>query len=225
MSEGVRGRPQWWWFALFAVNVLIQAIGGWTTTATIGAPIGFVLTLGLVFAPTLRKTPRLPSLPWGWTAAWWVFALLLALVVGLIAYSAITEGMHGEDVAGAAFVLALVLWPLLWVTARRRRAARWAALVAAGPLTPISAAAGDFIWKITGRTRIEGWAVLPNGLRTKVTISSCPDALQMELLTHRRVWAVGEPRLGDVALGLPGTRLYTKAYFEAKRRHLVRLTG
>jgi hypothetical protein len=224
MSEGVRGRPQWGWLGLFAVDFLIPVVVGWSPTATIGASVGFVVTLFLVFAPTLRRRPRLPRLPWGWGVAWWVLVLLLAAVVGLIGYGTVTEGMSWNDAAGSVFLLALVLWPLRWVTVRLRRAARRAVLVAAGPLTPVSAAVNDVPWTITGRARVEGWAVLPNGLRTRLRIARCPEGLSAELLTHRRVWVVGEPALGDVVLGLPGTGLYVEAYFEAKRRHLVRLS-
>jgi hypothetical protein len=223
MPEGVRGRPQWGWFIPYGLNIVIHLVGGWDTIATVGASLGLVLTLCLVFAPMLRWTPRLPDMSWGWTVAWWVLALLLALVLGAIGYSTVTEGTGWDDAAGAALVLALVLWPYIWVTVRRRRAARWAALVAAGPLTAVPAAAEDFTWTLTGRACIHGWAVLPNGLRTRITVPSCSDELREELFAHRRVWVAGEPGLGDVLLSLPGTRLFAEANFEAKRRHLVRL--
>jgi hypothetical protein len=50
-----RFRPRWWWFGLFAVTVLVHLPMGWDSTAAIGLPLGFAVTLALVFVPRLPR--------------------------------------------------------------------------------------------------------------------------------------------------------------------------
>jgi hypothetical protein len=42
-----QARPQWGWFVLFGVNVVIHPAGDWDTNDTIGAGLGLAITLGL----------------------------------------------------------------------------------------------------------------------------------------------------------------------------------
>ena len=46
-SPREQARPQWGWFVLFGVNVVIHLAGDWDTTDTIGAGLGLAITLGL----------------------------------------------------------------------------------------------------------------------------------------------------------------------------------
>jgi hypothetical protein len=50
-----RFRPRWWWFALFALNVAVHLHRGWDSSAAIGLPLGFAVTLALVFVPRLPR--------------------------------------------------------------------------------------------------------------------------------------------------------------------------
>jgi hypothetical protein len=229
-STRERPRPHWGWFVLFGVNVVIHLIGGWDTTETIGAGLGLAITLGLVFSPSLRRNrlfrlPRVVSgnperrrvfftwVAWGWGT---LFAFLLFVVF-------FVSPPHGKDVLYAAFLLVVALVPLLVVLVWRRREARWLRLLEAGPPTPIVAAVEEAgHWDCDDRRFVRGWAVLPGGLRTTFSIEDCPREVYALMRATRTTWVVGEPRLDEVALGLPDRQLFTQARFTAKRRDLVR---
>ncbi|MDT8911177.1 hypothetical protein [Amycolatopsis sp. PS_44_ISF1] len=53
--DGERYRPRWWWFALFGLTVLVHLPMGWDSSAAIGLPLGFAVTLVLVFVPDLPR--------------------------------------------------------------------------------------------------------------------------------------------------------------------------
>jgi hypothetical protein len=232
-SPREQARPQWGWFVLFGVNVMIHLIGGWDTTATIGAGLGLFITLGLVFSPSLRRnrlvrlTRVMSSNPerlrrrrvfltrvaWGWGTL--VASLLFVVFFG--------SPPHGTDLLYAGFALVVALVPLLVVLVRRRREARWLRLLEAGPPTRIAAAVEEAgYWDGDDRRFVRGWAVLPGGLRTTFSIEDCPRDVYAVMRTTRTTWVVGEPRLDEVALGLPDQQLFAAARFAANRRDLVR---
>jgi hypothetical protein len=232
-SPREQARPQWGWFVLLGVNVVIHLAGDWDTTDTIGAGLGLASTLGLVFSPALRRNRLfrvsralsydpahlrrrgvfLTWVAWGWGGLF-AFLLFVALVVSL---------PHGTDVPYAGFVLVVALVPLLVVLARRRREARWLRLLEAGPPTRIAAAVEEArYWDGDDRRFVRGWAMLPGGLRTTFSIEHCPRDIYAAIHTTRTAWVVGEPRLDKVALGLPNRQLFAAARFAAKRRYSAR---
>jgi hypothetical protein len=197
-----RGRPQWGWFALFGVNVGIHQFG-WQFTDTIGSSIGLAITLGLVFRTRLA----------------WALGVLAGAALFAVLFWAPPGGWHWRF-AGLLAAAGLVL--MLLARAWRRRGARWAHLLAAGPLTPIPAAVDETgYWEPGDREFVNGWAVLPGGVRTRFSIRRCPQELYRSIRDTRTVWVVGEPRLDEVALGLPEAPIFAEATFSAKRRHLA----
>jgi hypothetical protein len=228
-----RARPQWGWFAPFGLNVVIHLIGGWDTTATIGAGLGLAVTLGLVFFPALRRNRlfriiratscdpgRLRQRGVFLTWAAWGWGALLGFLLFVVFF---VSPPHDTDVLYAGFVLVVALVPLPVVLVRRRREARWLHLLEAGPPTRITAAVEAFgYWDGDDRRSVRGWTVLPGGLRTRFRIEECPRDLYAAIHVGRAAWVVGEPRLGEVALGLPDRRLFAVARFATKRRYWVR---
>ncbi|WP_410595239.1 hypothetical protein [Amycolatopsis sp. lyj-23] len=105
-------RPRWYFFAWFAVVAVAHlAIEGWTDTTAIGLPVGFVVTLVLVF---VRPLP------------WWAtgeartgsprrrlkvaaFAVLWLLVAAAIADGLVEHPPHGADIVYAGVFVALFL--------------------------------------------------------------------------------------------------------------------
>ena len=241
VGERDRGRPRWGWFALFGVNVLVHLPDGWDTTDTIGASLGLVVTLGLVFFPALRRNrlfrmtmTRVPSadpdrlrrrkVRLTWAACGWS-----ALPVFLLYVTIFESPPRGMDILFAVFVVAASLVPMLVVLVRRWQEMRWLRLLEAGPLTRIAAVVEEAEYHEADyddgddRRFVHGWAVLPDGLRTTFSIEECPQDLYAEIRATRTVWVVGEPRLGEVALGVPDRRLFAMASFAAKRRDERRL--
>jgi hypothetical protein len=197
-----RPRPRWGWFVLFGLNVVIHQLA-WSESDTIGVGLGLAITLGLVFQAR---------------AAW-----LWGAVAGAALFAAGFWGpVNGRVVLIAGLVAVAVFAPLLIVRARRRR---WAHLLSAGPLTAIPAAVDEVEqWRDLDRPEhVNGWAVLPDGLRTRFLIRHCPPEIHDAVLATRTVLVYGEPRLGEVAVGLHEGPISAKADFSAKHRYQRRV--
>jgi hypothetical protein len=162
-----RGRPQWGWFALFGVTIASHQFG-WQLTDTIGSSVGLASTLGLVF----RRRAA-----WFWGA-----------VAGATWFAVLFWGRpSGQAWVNAGVLVVIVLVPVLIVRSRRRRGARWSRLLSAGPLTPIPAAVGETeYWDTGSHEFVNGWAVLPDGLRTRFSIRHCPPELYIAIGTPGR---------------------------------------
>ncbi|MEU0470325.1 hypothetical protein ABZ215_40550 [Amycolatopsis sp. NPDC006131] len=108
-------------------------------------------------------------------------------------------------------VLLAVAATALW----RARVAHVVRLLAAGPWTSITAA--TMATEVDGGP-VSGWVVLPDGLRGRFHIEHCPPDVAAELLRRRRLWVAGEPRPGDVAVGLPEGDTVAVAWLAVKDR-------
>lgn len=197
----LRPRPQWGWFVPFGLNVVLHQFV-WSISDTIGVGLGLAITLGLVFQ----------------TRAAWIWGA----VAGVALFAAGFWGpVDGPVVLIAGLVAVAVFVPLGMVRARRRR---WAGLFT-GPLTAVPAAADerDEWWDLDRPEYVYGWAVLPDGLRTRFLIRHCPPEIHEALVATRTLHVYGEPRLGEVAVGLLEGPVFAKADFSAKRRHLRRV--
>jgi hypothetical protein len=126
-------RPRWRFFAWFAVVAAAHlAIDGWTGTTAIGLPVGFAVTLALVF---VRRVP------------WWAtgeagpggrrgvkvaaLGLLWLLVAAAIVAGLVEHPPHGRDIRYAAVFVAIFLGATLFGLVRllpKRPAKRRAAL-------------------------------------------------------------------------------------------------
>ncbi|UQS24633.1 DUF4175 domain-containing protein [Amycolatopsis thermalba] len=112
-------------------------------------------------------------------------------------------------------VLAPVLLVVGVTAVRRRRNAKAVRLLAAGAWTGITAA--TLPEEIDGSS-VSGWAVFPDGLRARFGITGCPPDVLAGLLDRRRLWIAGEPRDGEVAVGLPDGDAFAVAWFAVKDR-------
>jgi hypothetical protein len=199
---GERPRPQWGWFGLFGLNIVIHQFY-WTVSDTIGVGLGLAITLGLVFRTR---------------AAW-----LWGAVAGAALFAAGFWGpVNGRVVLIAGLVAVAGFVPVRTVRARRRR---WARLLNAGPLTAVPAAVGgvEQWWDLDRPEYVNGWAVLPGGLRSRFLIRQCPPEIYDAVVATRTVLVYGEPRLGEVAVGLREGPIFAKADFSAKRRYQRRI--
>ncbi|WP_410636929.1 hypothetical protein [Amycolatopsis sp. lyj-346] len=158
-------RPRWRFFAWFAVVAAAHlAIEGWTETTAIGLPIGFAVTLALVF---VRRVP------------WWatgearpdgrrgvqvaVFGVLWLMVAAALVAALVEHPPHGRDVWYAAALVAGFLGATLFglvrlrpkqpvtrrAVLRRRLASATAAVWAAGLLflgLEVATIVGDGGW-------------------------------------------------------------------------------
>lgn len=124
---------------------------------------------------------------------------------------------------GGALPWVLLVPLLLAVVAAvnwRSRVASPVRLLAAGPWTEIAAAvvAQDIR---PGRPML-GWARFPDGIRARFRVASCPPDIATELVNRRHLWIVGEPREGDVAIGIPDSDTFAIAAFTVKKREYRR---
>jgi hypothetical protein len=199
----VRPRPQWGWFVLFGLNVVIHQFM-WSESDTIGVGLGLAITLGLVFQTRVA---------WVWGG-----------VAGVALFAAGFWGpVNGRVVLISGLVVAVVSALLRILRARRRR---WAELLA-GPMTAVPAAVDevDQWWDLDRPERVNGWAVLPDGLRIRFLIRRCPLEIYDAVLTTRTLHVYGEPRLSEVVVGLREGPVFAKVDFSAKRRHLRRVAA
>jgi hypothetical protein len=126
----------------------------------------------------------------------------------------------------AAFVavggwLPWVLAPLILLALAATANWRWhvltpARLLAAGPWTEVAAAV--IAEDIRPGLPMPGWAQFPDGIRARFCIMNCPFDIAVELLSRRRLWIAGEPREGEVAIGLPDGDTFAVAIFTVKDR-------
>jgi hypothetical protein len=172
-------RPQWAWLVLFGVVVAIHQFY-WQDTDTLGASLGLAVTVGLVFR----------------TRAAWIWGA----VTGATLVAADFWGLvDGRVVFLVGLVSGVVVSALVGVVARRR----WTGLPT-GPLTAVPAAVDEVEqwWDLDRPEYVTGWAVLPDGLRTRFVIRHCPPEIYGAVLATRTLQVYGEPRLGEVAVGL-----------------------
>jgi hypothetical protein len=109
-------------------------------------------------------------------------------------------------------VAAVAYWR--WLVAHSAR------LLAAGPWTEVAAAVvEEDVW--LGRP-VPGWALFPSGVRARFTLLDCPPDVAAELLSWRRLWVAGEPREGEVAVGLPDGDTFAIGVFSVKSREYRR---
>ncbi|WP_236788849.1 hypothetical protein [Amycolatopsis sp. GM8] len=136
-------------------------------------------------------------------------AALLAVVAGTIAAPP-EPGETGE----AIFVYALVLVPLvilaLW--ARRLRSK----LPEPRAWRAVAGAVGDADFTEDDEPWVRAWAVLPEIGPVDVEIEDCPLDLYTAIWFHRRIWVQGEPRLGDVVIGMPEFPVTANATFRRR---------
>jgi hypothetical protein len=130
--DSERFRPRWWWFGLFALNVAVHLPLGWDSTAAIGLPLGFAVTLLLVFVPRLPLWLTRAGDPWGpeepgeledpgdhqrsrpCPVGRGCLVLVAAGAVGAVGYGTVAEPPEpGGEVAAAVFVWVLALGFLL----------------------------------------------------------------------------------------------------------------
>ncbi|MEU0512813.1 hypothetical protein [Amycolatopsis sp. NPDC006125] len=138
------------------------------------------------------------------------FAAVVAAGVALEGAAAVLIGGTLPWVL-AAPVLLVIGATALW----RARVAEVVRLLAAGPWTSITAA--TMATDVDGGP-VSGWAVFPDGLRGRFHIEHCPPDVAAELLRRRRLWVAGEPRPGDVAVGLPEGDTFAVAWLAVKDR-------
>ncbi|WP_020664486.1 hypothetical protein [Amycolatopsis benzoatilytica] len=195
-------RPRWGWFALFAAGALVHP---WDSTAKIRLPIGFAVTLLLVFVP------RWPSVPPRVVAP--VLAGLAVVFAGLVVAALIVEKPEASEAGAAVFVAVVeglfltgsLLW---WRSVRRPAPAR-----GKGPLREVRAVLDGETSQWDHRTelpRLLRVTVRPSGY---LTLLDCPAEQARELRRAERL-RLTEPdergrvqaRIGKVAV--PG--LFTK---------------
>lgn len=123
---------------------------------------------------------------------------------------------------GGALPWVLLVPLLLAVVAAvnwRSRVASPVRLLAAGPWTEIAAVVARDIRP--GRPML-GWARFSDGIRARFRVASCPPDIATELVNRRHLWIAGEPREGEVAIGIPDSDTFAIAAFTVKKREYRR---
>ncbi|GHE78545.1 hypothetical protein GCM10017786_05280 [Amycolatopsis deserti] len=233
-------------FAATLVLVFVRRLPSWATgeiRLTVALPLA-LLGMVAVLIGLIEHPPRgVDALYAGFgavLAVGWVVVLVIRWAPGPLTRSGLARRLRGRTaVLGAAAVLAgmevallvvvggalpwVLLAPVLLVVAvsavRRRRDANAARLLAAGVWTEVTAAT---IADETDGRPVSGWAVFPTGLRARFAITDCPPDVLAGLLDRRRLWIAGEPREGDVAVGLPDGDAFAVAWFAVKNRERAR---
>ncbi|SEP28146.1 hypothetical protein [Amycolatopsis saalfeldensis] len=216
-----RFRPRWWWFTLFAVTVAGHLPFGWDSTAAVGLPLGFAVTLVLVFVPRLPRwltragepgdsgeRKRLRPGPAGRGC----LVLVAMGAVGAVAYGTVTEPPEPGEVGAAVFVwvvaagflLASVGWLLL--AFRRPREAKTPGFPRPGTLpevvpseTPrgiaVAVRVGDgdtSQWDWRGSVRpVRLTVTLPDGRLGYLTLPRAPGPLALAVVRTGKLWLTG----------------------------------
>jgi hypothetical protein len=144
-------------------------------------------------------------------ALWAVVALGAALEITVFAA---TGGLLPWVLLVPVLLAVAVVACWRWLIAHSAR------LLAAGPCTEVAAAVvEEDVW--LGRP-VPGWALFPSGVRARFTLLDCPPDVAAELLSRRRLWIAGEPREGEVAVGLPDGDTFAIGVFSVKSREYRR---
>jgi hypothetical protein len=157
------------------------------------------LFLGVTVFGLSRLVPKRPVLRraslrrrlWAATAAVWAVA---AFAAGIEVVTIVVNGGWLPwllPVPGLIAVLAVAGW--------RSDLAVPARCLASDDWTPVAAAAFD----VRAGEPVDGWAVLPGGLRTKFHLPAVPPDIAEELRVRRRLWLAGWPS-ESLVVGLPG---------------------
>ncbi|NIH80867.1 hypothetical protein [Amycolatopsis viridis] len=215
-------RPRWWFLGMFAVLAGIHLSRGWDTTAAIGLPVGFAVTLVLVF---VRRLPSWVTGEWAArpTSRRWVRAqrnrLTCLLPFVLLGVAAVVSGVddhrpQGDEVAAAVFVLVCALGLALFVMLRWLRAVRTLRLLA-GPRTALSAEVHSPA-PFDDPVAVTGTVTFPDGSPGSFTARECPIGLATAIADTATLH-VTSPRPGRVLAGLPDSDEFARVTLTTRR--------
>lgn len=116
-------------------------------------------------------------------------------------------------------LLVVMIFVVAVMGIRRLRLGFTTALLDAGMWTEVAAASSPEGWRSRS---MRGWAVFPDGIRARFTITSCPPELAWQVAIRRRLWIAGESRAGAAVVGLPDGVTFAIADFAVKEREYRR---